>query len=32
MQVLANLSNFVKSYGHLSEILVLLEQVLTKYG
>ena len=32
MQVLANLSNFVDSYGHLSEILVFLPQALTKYG
>ena len=32
MQVLSNLSNFVKSYGHLSEILALLPQELTKYG
>ena len=29
MQVL---SNFVKSYGHLSEILAFLPQALTKYG
>ena len=29
MQVLSNLSNFVKSYGHLSEILV---QALNRYG
>ena len=27
MQVLSNLSNFVKSYGHLSEILAFLPQV-----
>ena len=26
------LSNFVKSYGHLSEILAFLPQALTKYG
>ena len=32
MQVLSNLSNFVKSYGHLSEILAFLPQALTKYG
>ena len=32
MQVLSNLSNFVKSYGHLSEILTCLPQALTKYG
>ena len=33
MQVLSNLSNFVKSYnGHLSEILGFLPQALTKYG
>ena len=32
MQVLSNLSNFVKSYGHLSEILAFLPEVLTKYG
>ena len=32
MQVLSNLSNFVKSYGHLSEILEFLPQALTKYG
>ena len=32
MQVLSNLSNFVKSYGHLSEILTFLPQALTKYG
>ena len=31
-QVLSNLSNFIKSYGHLSEILVFLPQTLTKYG
>ena len=29
MQVLSNLSNFVKSYGHLSEILAFLPQTLT---
>ena len=29
MQVLAN---FVKRYGHLSEILAILPQALTKYG
>ena len=27
-----NLSNFVKSYEHLSEILAFLPQALTKYG
>ena len=32
MQVLSNLSNFLKSYGHLSEILAFLSQALTKYG
>ena len=32
MQVLSNLSNFVKSYGHLCEILAFLAQALTKYG
>ena len=32
MQVLSNLSNFVKRYRHLSEILALLPQALTKYG
>ena len=32
MQVLSNLSNFVKRYGHLSEILAFLAQALTKYG
>ena len=32
MHVLSNLSNFVKSYGHLSEILAFLRQALTKYG
>ena len=32
MQVLSNFSNFVKSYGHLSEILAFLPQALTKYG
>ena len=32
MQVLSNLSNFVKSYGHLSEILAFLPEPLTKYG
>ena len=32
MQVLPNLSNFLKSYGHLSEILAFLSQALTKYG
>ena len=30
MQVLSNVSNFVKSYGHLSEILAFLPQALTK--
>ena len=32
MQVLSNLSNLVKSCGHLSEILVFLLQAFTKYG
>ena len=32
MYVLSNLSDFVKSYGHLSEILSFLTQALTKYG
>ena len=32
MQVLSNLSHFIKSYGHLSEILAFLQQALTKYG
>ena len=32
MYVLSNLSNFVKSYGHLREILAFLLQALTKYG
>ena len=32
IQVLSNLSNFVKNYGHLSEILAFLPQALTKYG
>ena len=32
MYVLSNLSNFVKSYGRLSEILAFLPQALTKYG
>ena len=32
MQVLSNLSKFVKGYGHLSEILAFLPQALTKYG
>ena len=32
MQVASDLSNFVKSYGHLSEILAFLPQALTKYG
>ena len=32
MQVLSNRSNFVKSYGHLCEILAFLPQALTKYG
>ena len=32
IQVLSNLSNFVKSYGHLSEILAFFPQALTKYG
>ena len=29
--VLSNVRNFVKSYGHLSEILAFLPQALTKY-
>ena len=32
MQVLPNLSNFVKSYGHLREILAFLPQAFIKYG
>ena len=32
MQVLSNLSNFLKSYWHLSEMLAFLPQALTKYG
>ena len=32
VQVLSNLSKFVKRYGHLSEILAFLPQALTKYG
>ena len=32
MKVLSNLSNFLKSYGHLSEILAFLSQALTTYG
>ena len=35
MQVLSNLSNFVKRYGHLSKILAFLPQAFgdfTKYG
>ena len=32
MHVLSNLSNFVKRYGQLSEILASLPQPLTKYG
>ena len=32
MQVLSNLSNFVKSYEHLSEILAFLPEAFTKYG
>ena len=32
MYVLSNLSNFVKSYGHLSEILAISPQALTRYG
>ena len=31
MQVLSNLSNLDKSYGHSSEILAFLPQALTKY-
>ena len=30
MHVLSNLSNFVKCYGHLSEILAFLPQAFTK--
>ena len=32
MQMLSNLSNFVKRYGHLNEILAFLLQALTNYG
>ena len=32
MQILSNISNFLKRYGHLSEILVLLPQAQSKYG
>ena len=32
MYVLSHFSNFVKSYGHLSEILAFLPQALTKYA
>ena len=32
MQVVSNLSNFVKSYGYLSDILAFLPQAFTKYG
>ena len=32
MQLLSNLSSFVKSYGHLNEILAFLPQAFTKYG
>ena len=32
MQVLSNLSKFVKSYGHLSESFAFLPRALTKYG
>ena len=32
MQILSNLSDFVKRYGHLSEISSFLPQALTKYG
>ena len=32
MYFFSNLGNFVKSYGHLSEILTFLPQALTKYG
>ena len=32
MQVLPNLSNFVNSYWHLSEMLAFLPHALTKYG
>ena len=32
MCVLSNLSNFVKGYEHLSEILTFLPQAFTKYG
>ena len=30
MQVLSNLGDFVKSYGHLSEILAFLPKALTQ--
>ena len=32
MYILLNLNNFVKSYGHLSEILAISPQALAKYG
>ena len=32
MYVLSNLSDFGKSYEHLSEILLFLPQALTRYG
>ena len=32
MQALSDLSNFLKSCGHLSEILTFLQQALSKYG
>ena len=32
IQVLSNVSNYLKSYGHLSEILAFLPQALIKYG
>ena len=32
MYVLSNVSDFVKRYEHLSEILPFLPQALTKYG
>ena len=32
MKPLSNLKDFIKSFGHLSEILVFLPQTLTKYG
>ena len=32
LYVLSNLNDVVKRYGHLNEILALLQQTLTKYG